>query len=82
MSAIPTIPLRTLKGRLPVATQRSNTCAGCAAYGVRATIYLVFSGPRLLHLGSSCSWFPYFFRLSCWSRRLGPVIAGQGGRMA
>jgi MFS family permease len=34
-SAIPMIPLRMLKGRLPVATQISNACAGCAAYGVR-----------------------------------------------
>lgn len=34
-SAIPIIPLRMLKGRLPVATQISNICAGFAAFGVR-----------------------------------------------
>lgn len=33
-SAIPMIPLRLLKGRLPVATQIANVCAGLAAYGV------------------------------------------------
>lgn len=33
-SAIPIIPLRMLKGRLPIATQISNVCAGMAAYGV------------------------------------------------
>lgn len=33
-SAIPIIPLRMLKGRLPVATQISNVCAGLSAYGV------------------------------------------------
>lgn len=32
--AIPVIPLRLLKGRLPVATQLANVCAGMAAYGV------------------------------------------------
>ena len=34
-TAIPIIPLRMLKGRLPIATQISNVCAGVAAYGVR-----------------------------------------------
>lgn len=33
-TAIPIIPLRMLRGRLPVATQVSNVCAGMAAYGV------------------------------------------------
>jgi MFS family permease len=33
-NAIPVIPLRLLKGRLPVATQLTNVCAGTAAYGV------------------------------------------------
>jgi MFS family permease len=37
-TAIPVIPLRMLKGRLPIATQIANVCAGMAAYGV---------GPRL-----------------------------------
>ena len=36
-SAIPVIPLRLLKGRLPVATQLTNLCAGMAAYGVSVT---------------------------------------------
>jgi hypothetical protein len=33
-TAMPIIPLRMLKGRLPIATQISNVCAGMAAYGV------------------------------------------------
>lgn len=33
-SAIPIIPLRLLRGRLPVATQLTNVCAGLAAYAV------------------------------------------------
>lgn len=33
-TAMPIIPLRMLKGRLPIATQISNVCAGLAAYGV------------------------------------------------
>lgn len=33
-AAIPMIPLRLLKGRLPIATQLANVCAGMAAYGV------------------------------------------------
>lgn len=33
-SAIPVIPLRLLQGRLPIATQCANVCAGMAAYGV------------------------------------------------
>jgi MFS family permease len=33
-AAIPVIPLRLLKGRLPIATQLTNVCAGMAAYGV------------------------------------------------
>lgn len=26
-------------------------------------MHLAFSRPRLLNLGSSCSWFPYFFQV-------------------
>lgn len=33
-TAIPVIPLRMLKGRLPVFTQLSNVCAGLSAYAV------------------------------------------------
>lgn len=33
-SAIPVVPLRLLRGRLPLATQFANVCAGLAAYGV------------------------------------------------
>jgi len=36
-AAIPVIPLRLLKGRLPIATQLTNVCAGMAAYGVSVT---------------------------------------------
>lgn len=32
--AIPVIPLRLLQGRLPIAIQSANVCAGLAAYGV------------------------------------------------
>lgn len=34
-TAIPIIPLRMLKGRLPVSAQTANVCAGLAAYAVR-----------------------------------------------
>jgi MFS family permease len=37
-NVIPVIPLRLLKGRLPVATQLTNVCAGTAAYGVSQII--------------------------------------------
>lgn len=37
-SAIPIIPLRLLHGRLPVATQVTNVCAGVAAYAVSLTL--------------------------------------------
>lgn len=33
-SAIPIIPLKMLRGRLPIATQVANVCAGLAAYAV------------------------------------------------
>lgn len=33
--AVPVIPLRMLRGRLPVLTNISNVCAGLAAYAVR-----------------------------------------------
>ncbi|KAI9155194.1 multidrug resistance fnx1 [Paramyrothecium foliicola] len=39
-SAIPVIPLRLLKGRLPIATQLSNVCAGMAAYAALTEQYL------------------------------------------
>lgn len=42
-SAIPMIPLRMLKGRLPVATQIANACAGCAAYGVCIPCYTIWT---------------------------------------
>jgi MFS family permease len=37
-AAIPVIPLRLLKGRLPIATQLTNLCAGMAAYGVSTIV--------------------------------------------
>jgi hypothetical protein len=39
-SAIPIIPLRLLWGRLPVATQLTNVCAGLAAYAVSSDCHL------------------------------------------
>lgn len=41
-TAIPIIPLRMLRGLLPVATQVSNVCAGMAAYGVRQDTLLEY----------------------------------------
>ncbi|KAK4093087.1 hypothetical protein Purlil1_2244 [Purpureocillium lilacinum] len=41
-SAIPVIPLRMLKGRLPVATQIANVCAGMAAYAYLFMLPLFF----------------------------------------
>lgn len=38
-AAIPIIPLRLLKGRLPVATELTNVCAGMAAYGVSCEFF-------------------------------------------
>lgn len=34
-AAVPVIPLRMLRGRLPILTNISNVCAGLAAYAVR-----------------------------------------------
>ncbi|POR38213.1 Putative transporter [Tolypocladium paradoxum] len=41
-TAIPVIPLRMLKGRLPVATQIANVCVGMAAYGYLFMLPLFF----------------------------------------
>ncbi|KAF5652918.1 major facilitator family transporter fnx1 [Fusarium sp. NRRL 25303] len=41
-SAIPVIPLRLLQGRLPIATQCANVCAGMAAYGYLFMLPLFF----------------------------------------
>lgn len=38
--AIPMIPLRMLKGRLPVATQVTNICVGLSAYAVSGSLIL------------------------------------------
>jgi MFS family permease len=42
--AIPVIPLRMLRGRLPVAVQLSNVCAGFSAYAVSAPCPMI---PRM-----------------------------------
>ena len=39
--AMPMIPLRMLRGRLPVATQITNICVGLSAYAVRSCVMLV-----------------------------------------
>jgi MFS family permease len=36
-TAIPVIPLRMLRGRIPIATQISNVCVGLSAYAVRVS---------------------------------------------
>ncbi|CCF32960.1 major facilitator superfamily transporter [Colletotrichum higginsianum] len=41
-NAIPVIPLRMLKGRLPILTQISNVCAGLAAYAYLFMLPLFF----------------------------------------
>ncbi|KAK0386239.1 hypothetical protein NLU13_6076 [Sarocladium strictum] len=41
-SAIPIIPLRLLRGRLPIATQLTNVCAGLAAYAFLFMVPLYF----------------------------------------
>ncbi|KAH6973453.1 major facilitator superfamily-domain-containing protein [Ilyonectria sp. MPI-CAGE-AT-0026] len=41
-TAIPIIPLRLLHGRLPIATQVTNICAGMAAYGYLFMLPLFF----------------------------------------
>ena len=41
-TAIPIIPLRMLRGRLPLATQAANVCAGMAAYGFLFVLPLFF----------------------------------------
>ncbi|KAH6887964.1 major facilitator superfamily-domain-containing protein [Thelonectria olida] len=41
-AAIPVIPLRLLHGRLPIATQVANVCAGMAAYGYLFMLPLFF----------------------------------------
>ncbi|RSL52201.1 hypothetical protein CEP53_008176 [Fusarium sp. AF-6] len=40
--AIPVLPLRLLQGRLPIATQAANVCAGMAAYGYLFMLPLFF----------------------------------------
>lgn len=45
-AAMPIIPLRMLRGRMPVATQIANICAGMSSYGVS------FPFPQLIHGGS------------------------------
>jgi MFS family permease len=37
-TAIPVIPLRMLRGRIPIATQISNVCVGLSAYAVRFSL--------------------------------------------
>jgi hypothetical protein len=46
-SAVPLIPLKMLRGTLPVSTQIANVCVGMAAYAVRSPI---FSTSRALQL--------------------------------
>ena len=54
-TAIPVIPLRLLKGRLPVATQLANVCAGMTAYGVSSlpTFPSMVSNKSLVSLHAS-----------------------------
>lgn len=42
-TAIPVIPLRMLKGRLPVFIQLANVCAGLSAYAVSTSHSLLFA---------------------------------------
>lgn len=54
-SAIPVIPLRLLQGRLPIATQAANVCAGVAAYGVSRRYSCTFIATDSSFSTSSCS---------------------------
>lgn len=42
-SAMPVIPLRMLRGRLPIFTQIANVCCGMAAYGVSVIFLALFT---------------------------------------
>lgn len=50
-SAVPLIPLKMLRGTLPVSTQVANVCVGMAAYAV--SILLSVSSLRLTRLSTS-----------------------------
>ena len=63
-SAIPIIPLRLLRGRLPIATQLTNVCAGLAAYAVSYMLATNTKTPKALTAGSFSSWFLSTFRSS------------------
>ena len=62
--AIPMIPLRLIKGRVPVATQIANICAGLAAYGVG--VLFTWATVRFANqLDSSSSWSRSSSKSSC-----------------
>lgn len=52
-TAIPIIPLKMLRGRIPVAVQISNVCVGLAAYAVR--ILTTEFRKEVLSFDSTCS---------------------------
>jgi MFS family permease len=65
--AIPVIPLRLLRGRLPVAIQITNVCAGLSAYAVRHHHYRAFNRNTQADVDvSSCSTSRSSFRSFCW----------------
>ncbi|KAL3956530.1 hypothetical protein ACCO45_009376 [Purpureocillium lilacinum] len=70
-SAIPVIPLRMLKGRLPVATQIANVCAGMAAYAVRCS-------PRLSRVSALTITVPV--HVAVVLPGCPPRLSDQGGR--
>lgn len=63
-SAVPVIPLRMLRGVLPVCTQIANVCVGMAAYAVRLSSKLIAFPAADFHSICSCS--PCSSRWSCW----------------
>ncbi|KZF24814.1 MFS general substrate transporter [Xylona heveae TC161] len=87
-SAIPIIPLRMLRGRLPVATQIANVCAGLAAYGFLFMLPLFFqvvllesatkAGTRLIipSLATPTGSLAAGIIMSRWGRLVGLIRSG------
>lgn len=78
-SAIPVIPLRLLQGRLPIATQAANVCAGMAAYGVSRRYLCALLVTNSLFSISSCSLSSS--KLSCSTRPPQPALGSRSLRL-
>lgn len=82
-SAIPLIPLRMLKGVLPVATQVSNVCVGMAAYAVcyalNTYVFVCVYADHAVSLHPSAAFPGYLarFGLQGWGPSGCPVAGGS-----